>query len=78
MSFATYDEQRSSDLNVIAGFLFHSETDTLRDDSVCQITERCDPDTMFGIEPRFRIQFADGVDRDVLAHQLSPWYSVGE
>ena len=63
---------------VVAGFRFSSAVDGDNHDGyICQIIKRVEmPDQGFGIEPSFRVRFNDGLQQDVLAQQLTPWYPV--
>ena len=59
----------------VVGFLYHSDSDYARNETVCQIIERVEmADEGFGIEPSFRIRFADGAELEALGQQLSPWF----
>lgn len=60
---------------VIDGFLYWSEADVGRNETVCKLIARARfTDNGFGIEPTFKVRFSDGFERDVLAQQLTPWY----
>ena len=60
---------------IVIGFLYSNRYDEDRDETVCQIVRRAPVvDEGFGIEPRFLVRFADGVTREVIAQQLTPWY----
>lgn len=60
----------------VVGYVYRSD-DEYRDRTVCKIVARSEPvDEGFGIEPMFRVRFSDGVELEVLAQQLTPWYPV--
>jgi hypothetical protein len=63
--------------DVVAGYLYRSDFDVSRDQTVCEIVGRTVMfDEGFGTEPSFLVRFADGTERDVLGQQLSPWFPV--
>lgn len=62
------------DADPVAGYLYASDADHERNETVCVIVGRANLSNGFGIEPAFVVRFADGCLRDVLAQQLSPWY----
>lgn len=62
---------------VVAGFMYRSDWDTGRDETVCEVVGRgVIVDNGFGIEPVFVVRFDDGFEREVLAQSLSPWYPI--
>lgn len=61
---------------IVSGFLFTNESDPVRNQTVCQIEARAEIDDFFGMEPWFRVRFADGHRQDVIAQALTPWYAV--
>lgn len=61
----------------VVAFLYSCDNDPLRHQTVCEIIERVEMiDEGFGIEPAFRVRFADGAELEALASNLSPWFPV--
>jgi len=61
----------------VAGFLYRSETDSYRNETVVEIVARARmKDEGFGVEPAFKVRFADGKTKVALSQELTPWYPV--
>lgn len=57
----------------VQGFMFESVAGYPRNGHICKIIGRAEP-SADGYEPRFVVEFADGVRDEADSSELHPWY----